>query len=167
MKRWYVIHTQARREDQALWHLRNQGFECFLPRLRRRRTHARKARTVMEPLFPRYLFAFFDSATAKWRAINGSRGVVNLLTDGARPVPVPEGVVEKLLGNADAEGVTSFAALAGLWKGRKVRICDGSFAGQIAQVETVAPSNARVGLLLSLLGRATRLQVFAYAIEPA
>ena len=166
MKRWYVVHTQPRHEDRALWHLQNQGFECFLPRLKRLRSHARRARTVLEPLFPRYLFAFFDIATTRWRSINGSRGVVNLVTDGLQPLPVPEGVVEKLLGQADAEGVTSAAVLAALWTGRKVRICDGIFMGHIAEVDTVLPGSLRVHVLLSLLGRVATVQMPAYAVEP-
>jgi transcriptional antiterminator RfaH len=166
MNRWYVIHTQPRHEDRALWHLRNQGFECFLPLLRRRRTHARKVRTVMEPLFPGYLFAFFNSATTRWRSINGSRGVVQLLTDGAHPLAVPDGIVESLLSQTDAEGGTSAVPLLELCKGRRVRICDGAFAGQVAEVEAVPPSQLRIRLLLNLLGRVTRLQVPAHVIEP-
>ena len=166
MKRWYVVHTQSRAEERALWHLQNQGFDCFLPRLRRLRSHARTTRMVLEPLFPRYLFTFFDCATTHWRAINGSRGVMHLLTDGPSPVPVPEGVVEGLVDDADGTGVASSAALAALWKGRKVRVSDGAFVGHIAEVNTVLPGTFRVSLLLSLLGRATTLQVPSYAVEP-
>jgi transcriptional antiterminator RfaH len=166
MKRWYVVHTQPRDEDRALWHLENQGFECFLPRMKRLRSHARTTRMVLEPLFPRYLFAFFDSATTRWRSIGGSRGVTNLVTNGVRPVPVPEGVVEKLLSEADEQGITSMAALALLWKGRKVRISDGVFTGHVAEVDAIPPGSVRVNLLLTLLGRVTTLQVPSYAVEP-
>ena len=166
MRRWYVINTQPNAEDRALWHLRNQGYECFLPRLRRLRTHARATMAVVEPLFPRYLFAFFDAATTRWRAVNGTRGVVALLTDGCSPLPVPKGVVEDLIGEADVQGVASSAVLARLWKGRKVRIGEGAFAGQIGEVDFCPPGSARVSVLLSLLGRVTALQMPAYAIEP-
>ena len=33
MTRWYVVHTQPQAEAKALWHLENQGFDCFLPRI--------------------------------------------------------------------------------------------------------------------------------------
>jgi transcriptional antiterminator RfaH len=167
MKKWYVVHTQPRHEDRALWHLQKQGFDCFLPRLKRLRSHARAVRTVLEPLFPRYLFTSFDSATTAWRVINSSRGVAHLLMDGSQPLPVREGIVEKLLSQADAQGVTSVAALDVLWAGRKVRICDGIFAGQFAEVESAPPGTLRVGLLLTLLGRLTHLQVPAYVVDTA
>lgn len=166
MKRWYVVNTQPSAEERALWHLRNQGYECFLPRLRRLRSHARATRTVLEPLFPRYLFAFFDTATTRWRAVNGTRGVVALLTDGRSPLPVPSGLVEDLIGDADPQGVANSAVLARLWKGRKVRIGEGAFAGQIGEVDYFPPGGVRVSVLLSLLGRVTALQMPAYAVEP-
>lgn len=166
MNRWYVVNTLPRAEDRALWHLRNQGFECFLPRLRRSISHARKTRVVMEPLFPRYLFTCFDAAATRWRAINGSRGVVNVLTDGPLPAPVPQGVVETLLRDADAEGVAGIVSLQRLWQGRKVRIVDGAFAGHVAEVDMIAKGSLRVSLLLSLLGRVATLHMPVHAVEP-
>jgi transcription antitermination factor NusG len=90
-----------------------------------------------------------------------------LLTDGAHPVPVPEGIMTKLLNHADAQGVTSAVALQLLWKGCKVRVCDGIFAGQLAEVDSIPPGALRVNLLLNLLGRLTNIQVAAHTIEPA
>ena len=52
MKRWYVVYTQARAEERALWHLQNQGFDCFLPRFRTTKRHARKTSIVLERCFP-------------------------------------------------------------------------------------------------------------------
>lgn len=166
MSRWYVVHTQPNAEDRALWHLRNQGFECFLPRLRRLRSHARRTTAVLEPLFPRYLFAFFDIAATRWRAINGSRGVTNVLTDGVLPRPVPHGVIEDSMRTVDTHGVADALGLARLWKGRFVRIRQGAFDGQIGEVADVQPSTLRVTLLLHLLGHEATLQMPSYAVEP-
>jgi len=166
MKNWYVVYTQLRGEDRALCHLQNQGFECFLPRLRRRRSHARKTWTVLEPLFPRYLFALFDRATTAWRGINGSRGVVSLLTDGLLPVPVPEDVIKKLLSQTDADGITSPAALQLLSKGVHSTAVRRRFCWPACRSRFNSPGNIRVNLLLSVLGRVARLQVPICAVEP-
>lgn len=168
MKRWYVVHTHVRSEDRALWHLENQGFECFVPRCRRTRRHARKTDTVLEPLFPRYLFAHFDADASRWLAINGSRGVVALLTDGTRPLAVPGDLIEKLMAERDAEGVTPLTSLGMFWKGRKVRIKSGPFAGQMGEVaDVLAKGRDRVHVLLSMLGVQTRMQLPSYALETA
>lgn len=168
MKRWYVVHTHLRAEDRAQWHLRNQGFDCFVPRCRKTRRHARKTDTVLEPLFPRYLFAHFDADVSRWLAINSSRGVVALLSDGSRPLPVPDGVIEALLAETDEQGVTPLTSLGMFWKGRKVRIKSGPFAGQIGEVaEVLAKGRDRVHVLLSMLGVQTSMRLPSYVLETA
>ena len=111
MKQWFVVYTQPRAESRALQHLENQGFECFLPKFERLRRHARRTEVVLAPLFPRYLFTAFDRATTRWRSINGSRGVVALLTNDADPIPIRCKIVEALLADADESHVTTLAAL--------------------------------------------------------
>ena len=167
MERWYVVYTQSRAEERALAHLRNQGFQCFLPRLQRLKRHARRTVPALESLFPRYVFARFDCTRTQWRAINGSRGVVSLLTQGPDPLPVAAGVVERLLASADAEHVVPVAALPLFCEGQKVCIVSGALQGQLAEVEELAENGmARVRLLMSLLGKAATLRLPDYAIEP-
>ncbi len=164
--RWYVVQTQTRAEKRALWHLENQGFRCFLPRFRKLTRHARRSRSVLEPLFPRYLFAQLDLNATTWRSINGTRGVVALLANGPKPVPVPEGLVETLISDSDEAGITPLSALGVFWRGRKVKITSGVFRDQFAEVEAVlAKGRDRVSVLLNLLGAPTRLQLPSYAIQ--
>jgi transcriptional antiterminator RfaH len=168
MTRWYVVHTQPQAEERACWHLTNQGFDCFLPRVVEIKRHARRVQRVLAPLFPRYLFARFDPDATRWRAINGTRGVVNLLTDGTRPLAVPVGVVESLLVNSDLHGAVPLAAIGVFSKGHNVRIKSGSFAGQTGLITEILPEGRdRVCILLTLLGAEIELQVPPYAIEAA
>jgi transcriptional antiterminator RfaH len=164
--RWYVVQTQSRAEERALWHLENQGFQCFLPRFRKQTRHARRSRSVLEPLFPRYLFAQIDLNATAWRSINGTRGVVALLANGPKPMPVPEGMVERLMADSDDAGITPLSALGMFWQGRKVKITSGAFRDQFAEVEAVLAKGCdRVAVLLDLLGTPTRLQLPSYAIQ--
>ncbi len=166
MKRWYVVYTQPRHEDRALWHLRNQGFECFLPRCRKLWRHARSIKPTLEPLFPRYLFANFDLSAAAWRAINGTRGVVGLIATDSRTHPVPYGVVEAFKDGADQEGATPLTVLGVFTQGLKIRITSGAFAGHTGESARVPKNNhERVQILLNFLGVPTRLPLPEYAIE--
>jgi transcriptional antiterminator RfaH len=168
MTRWYVVHTQPQAEERACWHLTNQGFECFLPRVVEIKRHARRVQRVLAPLFPRYLFTRFDPDATRWRAINGTRGVVNLLTDGTRPLAVPVGVVESLLVNSDSHGTVPLAAIGIFSEGHNVRIKSGSFTGQTGLITEILPEERdRVCILLTLLGAEIELQVPPYAIEAA
>jgi len=168
MARWYVVHTQPQAEARALWHLENQGFRCFLPRVVALKRHARQVKPALVPLFPRYLFIRFDLDTARWRAINGTRGVVSLLTNGSHALPVPQGVVESLLTKCDGRGAAPLTAMGVFTEGLKVRVKSGAFRGQTGQIaEILAPGGDRVRVLLTLLGAQTDLRLPAYAIEAA
>jgi transcriptional antiterminator RfaH len=168
MTRWYVVHTQPQAEARALWHLENQSFYCFLPRVVQLRRHARQVKPVLVPLFPRYLFARFDLDMTRWRAINGTRGVVSLLANGPCPLPVPQGVIEALLEMCDRRDVTPLAAMGVFTKGLKVRIKSGVFTGQTGEITEILPQgDDRVHVLLTLLGVQTGLRLPSYAIEAA
>ena len=109
-RRWYVVHSQPRREQIAAGHLAEQGYTVHLPTLRREIRHARRRRVVARPLFPRYLFVAVDVAAERWRPILGTRGVSALMMDGERPRPAPPGVVEALIAASDGQGGYDFSA---------------------------------------------------------
>jgi transcriptional antiterminator RfaH len=168
MMRWYVVYTQPRTEAKALWHLENQGLHCFLPRIRRLRRHARKIEPELAPLFPRYLFTQFDLSATRWRAVNGTRGVVGLVANGPYPLPVPEGLVEELLAQCEESGAVPLSALGIFTQGVKVRITSGTFIGQKGEIAEIAPRDPdRVLVLLNFLGVQARIEVPSYAIEAA
>jgi transcriptional antiterminator RfaH len=165
---WYVVHTQPKAELKALWHLENQGFHCFLPKVMEVKRHARQAKSVLVPLFPRYLFIRLDLDVTGWRAVNGTRGVVNLVANGKTPLAVPHGVVTALLAKCDQAGVTSLASMGLLTEGLAVKIKGGAFEGHTGRLEKMfAAGQDRVQVLLTLLGVETVLHLPLHAIEAA
>jgi transcriptional antiterminator RfaH len=66
MKQWYVVNTKAREETKALFNLKRQGFNPYLPQYKKTRRHARRTDTVLAPLFPKYLFVKFDLDMENW-----------------------------------------------------------------------------------------------------
>ena len=165
-KQWFVVHTQARQEMQALRHLSDQHFEAYLPRFKKIRHHARKVDEVLMPLFPRYLFVGLDVERDQWRSINGTRGVAYLLTNEGQPLWIPNTVVESLKAQEDANGLVPIGILGCFAPGDCVRVKEGAFEGQSAVFERWT-DQARVALLLNILGRDTRVTLPGYAIEAA
>src|ERR1700675_4357850 len=94
--RWYVVQTQPQGEDRADLNLRRQGFVTYLPRHLRARRHARRTETVVRPLSPRYLFVAMDVARDRWRAVQSTFGVSNLVAIGNDPVALPDDVVTEI-----------------------------------------------------------------------
>ncbi|MEN3975963.1 transcriptional activator RfaH [Emcibacter sp. SYSU 3D8] len=143
---WYVAQTQPRKESVATQNLENQGFRAYCPRVRRTRRHARKFTTVSEPLFPGYVFVGIDVAEQPWRSVNGTLGVSRILTDGARPVPLEDGLVEHLM------SLTGAAAGHGVQVGQDVRLRTGPFADFVGSIVDM-PAGNRVRILLRLMNR--------------
>src|SRR5262249_21254883 len=102
---WFAVQTMPRAEDRARDHLKRQNYETYLPRLRKRRRHARRVDTVLRPLFPGYLFVSFDPSRDPWRAINSTIGVIRLVGFGDVLVPVPDKVIEGLRSLEDDKGI--------------------------------------------------------------
>jgi transcriptional antiterminator RfaH len=156
MSHWYVVHTQARQEARAEVNLRRQGFEVWLPLIRRARRHARRVDSVVASLFPRYLFVRLDLATQPWRSINGTFGVVRLLCNGDMPLAVPAGLVEELMQRRDDSGTIVWPAHP-LVAGEPVKVAIGRF--DLEGVFQTTSGHDRVVLLIKLLGREVRASV--------
>ena len=161
--RWYVVQSQPRKEFFASANLENQGFATFTPRLRRTVRHARRLKTVLAALFPRYLFVSLDLRRDAWRSVNGTYGVSRLVTDGSMPTPVPPGLVEALLAATDRNGMLAFSAP--LTPGQQVRLLDGPFAEQIGRLVSLDDAG-RAMVLLEILGAERAVSVTSSALAP-
>jgi transcriptional antiterminator RfaH len=163
-ERWYVAHTLPRQEAKAEFHLKRQDFQTYLPRLKRTVRHARKTRTVYIPAFSRYIFVRMDIGRARWRSINGTIGVANLITADAMPRPVPDGIVENLLDYTDVTGLLSFDR--DLRPGQSVRLITGPLAQAIGQLESL-DAKGRVRVLLDFMGGKVQMHLQQSALEAA
>ena len=94
-----------------------QGFESYLPRFKKIKKHARKVEEVLVPLFPRYIFVGMDLEFARWRSVNGTRGISYLLTNDDYPASLPDLVIQNLKSQEIAEGVVPVSSLFAFKKG--------------------------------------------------
>ena len=140
----------------ALEQLERQGFAAYLPRRWRTIRHARRVREVKTPLFPGYLFVRLTKASPRWRSINGTRGVIRIVTSAGVPLPLPAGIVEGLFELADENGLIDLNCRYAL--GDKVKLQVGPFADFIAVVERDDGEGA-VRVLLELMQRTVRVDL--------
>jgi transcription antitermination factor NusG len=159
--RWFIVQTHWREETIAAEQLVNQGFTAYLPEHvvePARGKRAQRDNVVVDsaghigrrlPLFPRYLFVFFDFEVDYWRPICSTRGVERMFgITPERPTPVPYGVVEELLETPEISAVFAPPKL----DGKKLRVTG---AGPWHQFEGICQwsSDRRVGILMSVFGR--------------
>jgi transcriptional antiterminator RfaH len=162
-ERWYLVHTRPQNERRAEFHLRAQGFRTYYPQIEKTIRHARQLLTVRAPLFARYVFVVLDLERDRWLSVRSTIGVSRLVTQDGRPLPVPCGVVETLIGQSDG-GVTRLDS--GLVEGKKVRIMSGPFADFVGSLKRL-DDNGRVQVLIELMGTAVPISIARSVLSPA
>ncbi|HTX22162.1 MAG TPA: transcription termination/antitermination NusG family protein [Candidatus Aquilonibacter sp.] len=158
---WFCLCSQPKHEHIAAEHLRKNGVEIFLPRIRFRRTTCQGTFWVTEALFPNYLFARFDwqNSLRQVQSASGIRGVVHF---GERWPTIPEETIEQL---RQAVGADQLRVLpARLAPGDEVRIAGGALRGLCAVISRVLPARERVAVLLEFLGRQTTVELPADSV---
>lgn len=163
---WYVVQTRAKAEVKAAHNLIRQGFEIYLPKYLKRRSHARKVESVQAPLFPSYLFVRIDMATQRWRAIQSTFGVSRLVSNGSDPAPVSQQVLSSLRMREDDRGCIRLDKRPKFALGDRVRVVAGVFAENLGLFDGMA-DRERVGILLDLLGRKVRVTLDAESVVAA
>lgn len=162
--RWYAVQCLSNREFVAAAQLENQGFHVFLPLREKTRRHARRFERVRRPLFPGYAFVRLDLSRDRWRSVNGTLGVVRLVSQADRPLAAPKGAIETIRAMCDANGVMS--AGSQLLVGETVRVTFGPFADLVGRLEHLNAAG-RVSVLLELMGRRLSVALARDHIAPA
>jgi transcriptional antiterminator RfaH len=80
--------------------------ETFFPQMkeRRRDSFTEKVSYVVKPLFPNYLFARF-SVSQMLHKINYTRGVHSVLSNGGRPTPIEDEIIEMMKSRLGSDGL--------------------------------------------------------------
>ena len=154
---WFCLRSQPKHEHLAARQLALEpDIEVYLPRIRFQRPTRQGLRWFTEALFPNYLFARFDLATAL-RKVNGARGVSQVVHFGDHWPAIPEATIRELRDTIrdDEVHVINHDVQAG----ETIQIAGGVFHGLSALVTRVVPGRERVEVLLEFLGRQTPLEL--------
>lgn len=162
-RRWYLVYTKPRQERVARTNLERQGYETYLPLMRKSLRRRGRRTTSIVPMFPRYLFIHLDQSTDNWGPIRSTLGVVSVVRFGHEPARAPDGLVSYLHTREDKEGVQTLPTQE-IRPGTKVRIAEGVFMGYEG-VYLARSSRERVVVLLQLCGRPARTLIDADSFE--
>ena len=165
MRAWYLVYSKPQQERIAWENLERQGYPSYLPMIRNRRRRKGKYTSIVEPMFPRYLFVHLSDQTDNWGPIRSTIGVANLVRFGMRAARVPDALITMMM-EREEDGVQKLA-VPELKPGDQVRIVEGVMAGYeaIFQAKT---GKERVVLLLQLAeDRTARVQMNVDDIELA
>ena len=151
---WYVVRTKPQQERLAAFYLAQLPVETFLPLLKHRKRVRHIEKSVVEPLFPGYLFAKFDLKD-RYRAVSYSKGVHKIVEFGAKPAEVADSLIDgikaRMTDGYIALGMEHFE------QGQVVAIAGGPLAGLEAVFMKELKDQHRVLLLIRTLGLHAKL----------
>lgn len=91
---WYAFRVRPRHEKLVSMSLREKGYEEFLPLTKSRRKWADRSPVIEMPLFPGYIFC--DTERSEISKIRCTRGIVDVIRAGAKPLPSRRTEIEGL-----------------------------------------------------------------------
>jgi len=158
---WFAVFTLRQNEKSAAKHLEMREVETFLPTYTTVRVwkNRQRVRTVL-PLFPTYLFVRIG-AGQRQRVLE-SPGVIRIVGNSRRHVPVPDAAIELLRCGVRFGKAEPFGDLA---VGRKVRIKGGAMEG-VEGVLVRKANGLRFVLRLELINQYAAIEVGAEDLEP-
>jgi transcription antitermination factor NusG len=157
---WHAVWTRSRHEPLVCAELANKGIEAFLPTIIQVSRWSDRKKSIAWPLFPGYCFARFepDDLSRVWR----STGVVAVLSNAGRPIPIPAVEIEALQ-RMMASGV-AYDPFADLLPGARVRVVNGPLTGVVGRLLRKGAEHILV-LAVELLNSGARVQVSGWDIE--
>ena len=161
-KEWFILQYKPNAHHKAVKNLNMQGFETFLPL--HEITIQKTSRFVSDtkPLFPGYMFIFFDRTDAKWHKIINTYGVSRLITINSTLRSISTKFVDDLMLRYDLSG--KLLTIKKLKKGDQVKVLKGPLADFIATVETYE-TEQRIWILMDLMGRKTKIQTSSDTLQ--
>ena len=153
---WYAVSTKPHQEKQAELHINQCGIECFLPLLKESKIIRRTRKTVIEPLFPGYLFAQLE-LERHYRAVSYAAGVRKVVEFGSGPVELDATMIDAIKERLNDGYVTP--QLERFKMGQIVHIKGGPLMGLEAVFMWEMTDRNRVLLLLNTLGLHAKLTI--------
>ena len=161
MKNWYVVQTKPREEERAAFFLRNKNIELYLPQMEICCMRRGKKNLTQKPLFPGYLFAYFDAGDNLCK-VRWAKGVNKILPESLSPIPVQASVIESI---KDLAGKDKVIRKRNLKKNDRIRIIRGPMKDIMGIFENWTSDQGRFKVLLDLLNYQARVELHYSLIE--
>lgn len=159
--RWFAVRVRSHHERVAAAHLRQRGFEEFLPSYKTQRRWSDRKKEIDQFLFPGYVFCRLNPADRL--PVLTAPGVVDLVGFGGIPSPVPDHEIETI------QRMVQSGLLVMPWPflelGNRVLIERGPLAGVEGILDEVK-GRCRLVVSVNLLQRSVSAEVDRNSVRP-
>ncbi|MGR5127618.1 transcription/translation regulatory transformer protein RfaH [Photobacterium swingsii] len=157
MKEWFLLYCKRSEQERAVLNLDRQGVECYYPQVLINKLVRGKRIEVEEPLFPSYMFVYFDPEEISYTTIRSTRGVADFIRQGRMPQPIRAELLYGLMLNENTqEQQSKFSTLP--QPGDKLVLEKGQYKG-IEAIYHEPDGEKRSFMLINLLGKEVKVSV--------
>jgi transcriptional antiterminator NusG len=164
---WYIIHTlsgyekKVRRlleENISSSVLQSQFEEILIPTENVSVIQKGERKVVERQLYPGYILVKMDVTDESYRLVTRIPGIMGFLGSGTHPQPVKEEEMKRLLSSLKEEKVT-VASDVPYQKGESIKVIQGPFTDFTGTVDEVYPQRGKVKVMVTIFGRATKVEL--------
>ncbi|KPZ67684.1 Transcription antitermination protein RfaH [Shewanella sp. P1-14-1] len=161
MKSWYLLYCKPRNERRAQQNLAMQQIESYLPVIQEEKTSQGKTKLVEVPLFPCYLFIYFDPTEVSVSRIHSTRGASRIIGCREDMTAIDNRIIQGIKNRVKQHKPDIDN---GLQHGDKVKFTDGPFVDLEAIFEE-KNAEKRCFVLFNIMGQQKRMSVEEASIK--
>lgn len=161
---WFAIRTRSRHEKIAAEHLEKQGFESFLPLLKRTHKWTDRVKEVELPVFAGYSFVRLAFTPMERLRVLQTHGVVGFVGMKNLGIPIPDSQIQDIRTLLASD--LPFEERPFLHVGQRVRIRGGSLDG-IEGILSAQDQNQSLVVSVDLIQRSLSVRIQGYEVEAA
>ncbi len=164
-RRWYVIHTQSGHEESVGDNLKHRIesmdmeekiFNILIPTEKKIKIKNGKRKTVIEKIFPGYVFVEMIVTDDSWYVVRNTPNVTGFIGTGTAPTPISESEIKELQRRMGTQEATVSIELT---VGTPVKITDGPFKNYEGRVDEVDEARGKVKVAVTMFGRETPVEL--------
>jgi transcriptional antiterminator NusG len=170
---WYVLRVQSNREGKVrdtlekrvkMAGLEDRIAQIIVPSEQVTEIRSGKKRVSERKIYPGYIMAQMDMDEDAWFLVRETPGIGDFVGAHLKPVPMSDREVEKMLGQMEEKDEEPKLKID-FKVGDTVKIKEGPFENFDGVVEEVIPSKGLVRAVVTIFGRATRVELEYWKLE--
>jgi len=164
---WYVVHTYAGYENKVKTNLLmriqsmnvdDKVFEVVIPMEDVMEIKQGKKQIVQKKVFPGYLLVRMYLEDDSWRAVRETPGVTGFVGSGAKPTPLSDKEVDRIL-EVEPEDKKKLKPRLEFEEGESVRVQTGPFANFTGSISEINVDQSKLKVLVNIFGRETPVEL--------
>ena len=164
---WYVVNTYAGYENKVKTNLQTRiqsmnvedlVFEVVIPMEDVMEIKQGKKQIVQKKVFPGYLLVRMYLEDDSWRAVRETPGVTGFVGSGAKPTPLSDREVDRIL-QVKPEDKKKLKPRLEFEEGESVRVQTGPFANFTGSISEINVDQSKLKVLVNIFGRETPVEL--------